>query len=430
MASEGERTMQESMQEVWADMRACERVENMLRGKQEVKPAVQRRLPRGRGNGRGGKRAGRGSSTAAAASELSVEDLTAGAVAACKEERKRRRLLEVAEEHSDETLSELARFTDGMRLDLYEPFLHYVPRLVNVVTLAEAFPMAGSGIKLPLNLAHIAARCSSAYYAPRRFAAVQLAYATPRCRVLIFHTGRLVGTGCQGGMAARLAIAKAQRQLAVEADVHLHVRNFQIINQVAAASLRATLNCDAFAAAHTASAHFDKKSFVGLAWRPAGESICCEVYSTGRANLPGSVAERQVLDSFSRMLPELLRFSSSAHVLEKIPEERQARHRVDCSAPNDRNVAQGVLVESGRDEPISVNEMRKRVAKRRGVMGRSVRVEEEETPEPVAEVQEEETNGFAGWGDWGGGESSGLGGGLMQALESNTDGVDLGALGF
>ena len=202
--------------------------------------------------------------------------------------------------------------------------------------------MEGSGLKLPLDLAKIAERCSSAYYAPRRFAAVQLAYSEPRCRVLIFHTGRLVGTGCAGPAAARLAIAKAQRQLAVEADVHLHVRNFAIINTVGAVALRATLNCDAFASEHSSSAHFDRSSFVGLAWRPPGEAICCEVYSTGRANLPGSVAERELLGSFSRMLPELLRFSSASELRNLIPEELREVHRkkantrvefVDVSAP-------------------------------------------------------------------------------------------------
>lgn len=133
-------------------------------------------------------------------------------------------------------------------------------------------------------------------------------------------------------MAARLAIACAQRQLAVEAGVHLHVRNFQVINtastalepllgphfpcniaytdaygtQVGAASLRATFNCEAFAEAHRSESHFDRESFVGLAvnfkatldsfknrsyppllfqlngmfvcvcaqWRPPGESNC------------------------------------------------------------------------------------------------------------------------------------------------------------
>lgn len=39
----------------------------------------------------------------------------------------------------------------------------------------------------------------------------------------------------------------------------------QVINQVGAASLRATLNCDAFAREHSAESHFDKQSFVGLA---------------------------------------------------------------------------------------------------------------------------------------------------------------------
>ena len=44
--------------------------------------------------------------------------------------------------------------------------------------------------------------------------------------------------------------------------------------QVGAVSIRATLNCEAFADAHRASAHYDQSSFVGLAWRPEGESCC------------------------------------------------------------------------------------------------------------------------------------------------------------
>lgn len=84
-------------------------------------------------------------------------------------------------------------------------------------------------------------------------------------------------------MAARLAIGLAQRQLAREAGVHLWTRNFSVINQVGAISLRATLNCEAFANRHRSTSHYDINSFVGLAWRPPGESICCEIYSTGRA---------------------------------------------------------------------------------------------------------------------------------------------------
>jgi TATA-box binding protein (TBP) (component of TFIID and TFIIIB) len=54
------------------------------------------------------------------------------------------------------------------------------------VTLAEAIPVQGSGITLPLNLTKIATQCNGAYFAPKRFAAVQLAYTNPRCRILVF----------------------------------------------------------------------------------------------------------------------------------------------------------------------------------------------------------------------------------------------------
>jgi TATA-box binding protein (TBP) (component of TFIID and TFIIIB) len=157
----------------------------------------------------------------------------------------------------------------------YRQFLWYVPRLVNVVSLAEAVPAEGSGVTLPLDLRKIASRCRGAFYAPARFAAVQLAFSQPRSRILIFHTGRLVGTGTTGSIAARVAITRAQRQLAVEAGIYLNIQSFQVINTVGAVSLRASLNCDAFATAHSSDAHYDRASFVGLAWRPPRESLCC-----------------------------------------------------------------------------------------------------------------------------------------------------------
>ena len=287
-----------------ADLTACQSLENRLRGKQKVKKnlVVEKK-------------------------ERSAASTFADCVEASKKARKRFRDEAERIPESPYELSQLTRHTDEMCLEPYKNFMNFVPRLVNVVTLAEALPVPGSGLKLPLNLSLIAARCSGAFYAPRRFSAVQLAYSSPRCRVLVFHTGRLVGTGCTGGVAARLAIARAQRQLAVEAGVHLHIRSFSIINQVGAVALNATLNCDAFATAHSSTSHFDRHSFVGLAWRPPNENICCEIYSTGRANLPGSTAERQLIESFSRMMPELLRFSSSNHLLRLIPEELQKHHR-------------------------------------------------------------------------------------------------------
>lgn len=167
-------------------------------------------------------------------------------------------------------------------------------------------------------------------------------------------------SGCGGPVAARLALLRAQRQLYTDADVHINLRNFnvhpnrqcaslatschaisslpQVINQVGAAGLRATLNCEEFAKAHSSTSHYDVKSFVGLAWRPAGEAICCEVYSTGRSNLPGSTVERQLHESYMRMLPELLRYSSSSSLLSKISEDIQSVHRTD-SVVEDKLIA-------------------------------------------------------------------------------------------
>lgn len=101
----------------------------------------------------------------------------------------------VACDTSDREIARCSVFTDKFNLQPYEYFLHYVPRIVNTVTLAEAIPVEGSGMKLPLDLQRIASLCKNSYYAPKKFSAVQLAYSEPRSRVLVFHTGRLVGTG-------------------------------------------------------------------------------------------------------------------------------------------------------------------------------------------------------------------------------------------
>jgi len=155
---------------------------------------------------------------------------------------------------SDEKLCSFARYTNGTPLKDYEKALDLVPELVNLVSLADAIPLDGSS--LPFDLKKIAVRCRGAvYFAPRRFTAVQLAFDEPRSRVLLFRTrpcfhsacsfppffdfrtcvlcvcsdtGRVVGTGCDSATAAKLAVARALKTIAIEAGVHVGVRRFAV----------------------------------------------------------------------------------------------------------------------------------------------------------------------------------------------------------
>jgi hypothetical protein len=89
------------------------------------------------------------------------------------------------EDLSDSRLISFKRYTDGTPLRDYENALDLVPELVNLVSLADALPLDGSG--LPFDLKKIAVKCRGAvYFAPRRFTAVQLAFDEPRSRVLLF----------------------------------------------------------------------------------------------------------------------------------------------------------------------------------------------------------------------------------------------------
>lgn len=95
------------------------------------------------------------------------------------------------------------------------------------------------------------------------------------------------------------------------ADIWISVRDFSVINTVAAVDMKTTINCELFANEHTDAAHFDRSSFVGLAWRPPNEPICVEAYSTGKLNLPGAKTYQSCLDSFARLAPQLLRYTNN-----------------------------------------------------------------------------------------------------------------------
>ena len=89
----------------------------------------------------------------------------------------------------------------------------------------------------------------------------------------------------------------------------------------------ANLDLDAFSASHRDSANFDRALFVGLPWRAPHEAVCSEIYSTGKMNLPGSRRERDLLNSYSRMAPEMLRMSNHPEMINLFPAHLHEFHR-------------------------------------------------------------------------------------------------------
>lgn len=185
----------ETYDELVADVAACATFESLMCGKGVPKPTKQR----------ASLRFGASMRPPAKVAPFNAYERVADVVKACREERKRAVPGPNDDDIDDTELCKMARFTDGLSLQDYAPFLHYVPRLVNIVrsrhelkwgglltlrakwhllirvnivhpqvTLAEAIPMHGSGLTLPLDLFKIAARCNGAYFASKRFAAVQV----------------------------------------------------------------------------------------------------------------------------------------------------------------------------------------------------------------------------------------------------------------
>ena len=203
------------------------------------------------------------------------------------------------------------RWTNHLPLLDYK-HMKWLPEIVNVVSLCDLVAIGDT--QLPLNLYHIAKFCNSTFYAPGKFAAVQLGIDNPKSRILIFHTGRIVQTGTTSIMAAHNAISLTLKILRDKAGLYLRATNFSIINIVGAVSLNTVFNCSAFADQHTDEVRFDPGNFVGLTWKPVklGVPIIVEVYSTGRANIPGATREHILYKSFAKLVPELIRYSSAS----------------------------------------------------------------------------------------------------------------------
>lgn len=213
---------------------------------------------------------------------------------------------------SEELLLRSGGMCDAYALKPYVSRLQHVPVIVNVVSRVVTEPVPNSGTTLPLDLHAIATRCKGAYFWPVRFCPVQIAFhKDPRTRVLLFHTGKIVATGSKGPMSARLAVIMTLRKLAVEVGVYLKVASFEVKNLVGTVGLNATINCEGLAQRYSDKAHYDKSSFGGLQWRPFDKGICCEIFATGRMNLPNALSYGQLLEQFASIEPILVQYSSA-----------------------------------------------------------------------------------------------------------------------
>jgi hypothetical protein len=175
----------ETYDELVADVSACTTLESLVCGKGMPKP------PKPRARRRMG--AGRGAPMQTKGTPFDTYERVSVVVKACRLERKRARQVEQEVDTSDETLCMNTRFTDSVALSNYTPFLHYVPRLVNIVrALTPPFSVHGAA---PYPVA-----CP-----------VRLRSAESRSRLTPRTTTLFAGDACRGGSGCRLWADAATR---------------------------------------------------------------------------------------------------------------------------------------------------------------------------------------------------------------------------
>ena len=143
--------MEDALHSLRTDIVTCELLENNLRGKPAAavsKPRSNSKASRkegckeGMGVGAHGCNENAGprptqqrQDGCGAVQPRSVNEILWKCILACRESRKRHREENAQPDNLDDaSLSQLTRFTDQIAMDPYKQFLHYVPRLVNVVS--------------------------------------------------------------------------------------------------------------------------------------------------------------------------------------------------------------------------------------------------------------------------------------------------------
>ena len=116
--------MTETFHELVSDVLACTTLESLACGK-GLPPPPKTRTRRRAGVSR--------SPPLQTKVPFDLYERVSAVVKACRVERKRARAEETPIDVSDQALSKQTRFTDSVALANYAPFLHYLPRLVNIV---------------------------------------------------------------------------------------------------------------------------------------------------------------------------------------------------------------------------------------------------------------------------------------------------------
>lgn len=136
--------MDEALTSLQTDVITCQALETALRGKPlagENKPRVSK--------------ASRKHTLTTDVQPHAIDAVLKKCIDACKASRKRQRdEADPPDNASDEGLSQYTRFTDQISLEVFQKFLHYVPRLVNVVSSVPrpAQPHLAPAMRFPAHM--------------------------------------------------------------------------------------------------------------------------------------------------------------------------------------------------------------------------------------------------------------------------------------
>jgi len=176
-----------------------------------------------------------------------------------------------------------------------------IPTIQNVVSTVNL------GVKIDLK--SIAMRARNAEYNPRRFAAVVLRIRDPKSTALLFHSGKMVVTGCKSEEASRLAARKYARIIQKVSGLDgVRFTEFKIQNMVASTDVRFPIRLEALAGEHDDFSTYEPELFPGLIYRMLTPKVALLIFVSGKVVLTGGKSREQLIEAFEYIYPVLTEF--------------------------------------------------------------------------------------------------------------------------
>ncbi|GMI47194.1 hypothetical protein TrCOL_g5650 [Triparma columacea] len=171
-----------------------------------------------------------------------------------------------------------------------------------------------------LNLKTIASKCHNTEYNPKKFGACVMRLRSPKCTMLLFHTGKCVITGARSSHNAALAARKFTYVLG-KVGFKPGAVDFKVQNIIGTADVGFPIRLEGVVLKHAKFASYEPELFPGLIYRMLEPKTVLLIFVSGKVVITGARSEAYLARAMERIHPVLEEFRKNVMTQEEMEEE-------------------------------------------------------------------------------------------------------------